>query len=140
MLVYEFMIPADKVIKVTSSDTIGDALDKMLEHHISAVVVEENDTAVGIITKTDIAKAYKESIPLNEKAEAIMTRQVKTVLHSLQRDVAAKVFSESNIHHAIVVDNDGKFVGLISAWDCAKEGALDHHAWPWNRRMMGRRI
>jgi len=141
MLVYEFMIPAEKVIKVQPSDTIGDALNKMLDHHISAVVVTtEEEEAIGIITKTDIAKAYNQGLPLTDKAELIMTRQVKTVSKSLQRDKAASVFALNKIHHAIVVDNTGKFVGFISAWDCAKEGSLDHQAWPWNRRMMGRRL
>ena len=139
MLVYEFMIPAEKVIKCLPSDPIEDVLDKILAHGISAVVVAgDSNNAIGIITKTDIARAYKQGLSLNEKAETIMSSEVKTVSKSLQRDKAASVFAEHKIHHAIVVDDDGKFVGFISAWDCAKEGALDHNAWPWSRRMMGR--
>ena len=140
MLVYEFMVPADKVIKCDASATIGCVLDMILDNHISAVVVAEGDKAIGIITKTDIARAYKEGYPLDKEAGSIMSSELQTVNRGLPRDTAAKVFAEHKIHHAIVVDNEGAFVGFISAWDCAKEGFLDQQAWPWNRRMMGRRI
>lgn len=145
MLVYEFMVPAAKVIKVTPDDTIETALDKIIDNHISAVVVMDpsvdTDKVAGIITKTDIAKAYKLQLPLTSRCERIMTKQVKTVSKSLQRDVAAKCFAAHKIHHAIVVGHEGRFEGFISAWDCAKEGSLDHQqALPWNRRMMGRRV
>lgn len=145
MLVYEFMVPAEKVIKVSPSDTIENALDKLLENHISAIVVvsddpENNNNVVGLVTKTDIAKAYKQGLPLTETCETIMTTSIKSISKSLQRDQAAKVFACYKIHHAIVVDDEKQFVGLISAWDCAKEGYLDHGARPWDRRMMGRPI
>ena len=100
--------------------------------------VDENKP-IGIITKTDIAKAYKQGLPLETPATSIMSQDIKTVSRSLQRDKAASIFAEHKIHHAVVVDNEGIFVGFISAWDCAKEGSLDHHALPWSRRMMGAR-
>jgi predicted transcriptional regulator len=103
-------------------------------------VVCQDNKATGIITKTDIAKAYKQGLSLETPAANIMSEGIITVNRSLQRDKAATVFAEHKIHHAVVVDNQGEFVGFISAWDCAKEGSLDHQAWPWNRRMMGRRI
>lgn len=139
MLVYEFMVPADKVIKCDASDTIDSVLDKILDNHISAVVVVEGDKATGMITKTDIARAYKKGYTLDKTAGSIMSSELKTVNRGMPRDTAAKVFAEHKIHHAIVVDNEGAFVGFISAWDCAKEGFLDQQAWPWNRRMMGGR-
>lgn len=96
MLVYEFMIPAQKVVKVEPDDTIGDALDKLLEFHISAVVVTANDgkEAIGIITKTDISKAYKQGLSLDTPAARIMTSNPKCVKKNLQRDKAASVFAE----------------------------------------------
>lgn len=139
MLVYEFMVPADKVIKCDASETIESVLDKILDNHISAVVVAEGEKATGIITKTDIAKAYRKGYPLENTAGSIMSRELKIVKKSLPRDTAASVFADHKIHHAIVVDDEGTFVGFISAWDCAKEGFLDSQAWPWNRRMMGGR-
>jgi CBS domain-containing protein len=142
MLVYEFMIPADKVITCEASETIENVLDKIIDNRISAVVVAEGDKAIGIITKTDISKAYKKGYPLEKTAGSIMSRELKTVKKGLPRDTAASVFSEHKIHHAIVVDDEGTFVGFISAWDCAKEGFMDTQAWPWTRRMMsgGRKV
>ena len=62
-----------------------------------------------------------------------MTTDLYTVAKGLPHDKAAEVFTEEKVHHAIVTDDDGKFAGLISAWDVAKEGYLDAKAWPWNR-------
>lgn len=133
------MIPVEKVIKCEPSDTIGSVVDKLLENHISAIVIADGNKAAGIITKTDITKCYKKGISLDELAEKIMSTDVKTVSRSLPRDKAAAVFAAHRIHHAVVVDDEGNFVGFISAWDCAREGHLDDQAWPWNRRTMGRR-
>jgi len=52
-------------------------------------------------------------------------------------DEASKIFISNKIHHAVVVDDEGTFVGVISAWDVAREGYLDAKAWPWNRQALG---
>jgi hypothetical protein len=41
-------------------------------------------------------------------------------------------------NHAIVVDENQHFQGLVSSWDIAKECAADDRSWPWNRSEDGR--
>jgi hypothetical protein len=41
-------------------------------------------------------------------------------------------------HHAVVVDKEGEFKGLISSWDITAECARDDRAWPWNRQEGGK--
>jgi hypothetical protein len=41
-------------------------------------------------------------------------------------------------HHALVVDKNGDFRGLISSWDITAECARDDRAWPWNRQEGGK--
>lgn len=133
MRVSGFMIPKDQVKTCVASDTIDSVLDTILDNKISAVVCLEESKPVGIITKTDLAKAYKQQLPLSTKISDIMVADVKTVLENQPRDKAARVFETSKIHHAVVVGENGEFSGLISSLDIANECVKDDRAWPWNR-------
>jgi CBS domain-containing protein len=136
MLVYECMVPKDQVVTCNPTDTIESVIDKFLDNKISAVIVLSEDEAAGIITKTDIAKAYKKGYPLEKTAASIMNTDLKTTNRGLAHDQAAAVFMKHKIHHAVVTDDEGKFVGVLSAWDVAREGYLDAKAWPWNRNVL----
>lgn len=136
MLVHEFMAPKEECVTCKASDTIETVLDKFLLEKISAVVVLIGDKPAGIVTKTDVARAYKKGFSIEALAGAIMTTDLYTVTKGLPRDKAAEVLIEEKVHHAIVIDEDEKFAGLISAWDVAKEGYLDAKAWPWNRHAL----
>jgi CBS domain-containing protein len=139
MLVSGFMIPTEKVVKVTEDDAILTAIDSIIERHISAVVVVGADNKpVGLVTKTDLCNAYKQGIPMTEKVTSIMTKELTTILDTLNRDDAAKVFQNTKNHHAIVLDKDSNFLGLISTWDIAAECAKDARAWPWTRTADGK--
>lgn len=138
MLVYEFMAPADKIVTCTPEDTIESVVDKILEHRISAVIVVGPDNApVGIVTKTDTTRAYCKGIDLSTKVKSIMSKSNLLTIHKdLPHDAASSIFSKNKVHHAIVVDDDGKLAGVVTAWDCAREGYLDNKAWPWNRHAL----
>ena len=136
MLIYEFMAPAEEVVTCQPADSINSVLDKILHNKISSVIVVDGDKAVGIITKTDLTRAFKKGCLLDAKVESIMTTDLETVNKELPHDAATAIFNEHKIHHAIVVDDDGNFAGVISAWDVAREGYLDSKAWPWNRHAL----
>lgn len=136
MLVYECMIPADKVVTCIKSDTLGTVASKLLDNHISAIVVVDGSKAIGIVTKTDTTRAYKKGLPLDQTVDSIMSVEPKTVNKDAPHDEASKLFVNNKIHHAVVVDTEGNFVGVISAWDVAREGYLDAKAWPWNRHAL----
>ena len=137
MLVYEFMQPADQIVTCTSSDTIESVVDKVLEHHISAVIVVKGETPVGIVTKTDLTRAFKKGYPLDTKVENIMsTAHLLSINKNVPHDAAASIFNSNKVHHAIVVDDDGNLAGVVTAWDVAREGWLDNKAWPWNRHAL----
>lgn len=52
----------------------------------------------------------------------------------MSRDDAADVMQKHKVHHIVVSPGgSGKFTGLLSSWDIARECALDAKAWPYNR-------
>ena len=134
MHVSAFMVPADKVQKCSEWDPVDKVLDLILKNKISAVVViGEYDKAVGIVTKTDLVEAYQKGVSLDQKVGKIMVQPLDTILATDPRDHAAAMFERQGHHHAVVVNDHGEFVGLISAWDIAAECARDSRAWPWLR-------
>jgi CBS domain-containing protein len=146
MHVSGFMVLADKVVKCSEWDPIVSVVDKVMDNCISAVViVNKENEPVGIVTKTDLVRAYKANISLDQNVGTIMTtteEQEQRKLHSLldtdSRDDAAKYMERNQVHHALVKNKHGTFVGLVSAWDITAEVARDSRAWPWNRTDDGR--
>jgi CBS domain-containing protein len=150
MKVNGFMIPTDKVITCSEWDPIVSVVDKVVDNHISAVViVNKKHEPVGLVTKTDLVRAYKANVSLNQKVAVIMSptteenepptqQKLHWLLDTQDRDDAAKYMERNHVHHALVKDKEGKFVGLVSAWDITAEVARDSRAWPWNRTHDGR--
>ena len=141
MHVAGFMVPAEKVATCDPTDTIKTALDIMIEKKIGSVVVLVTGTyhvPIGIVTKSDVVKAYHDNLTLDHPVKEIMTKDLETVNMNDSRDQAAKVLEKSQHHHALVVDKNNHFQGLISSWDIASECAKDDRAWPWNRSTDGK--
>ena len=97
---------------------------------------------VGIITKSDIIKAYQNQVNINEPCESIMNKgDLQTCGPNVDRDKAAHLLEESHNHHLLVVSDDDdpkKFLGLVSSWDITAECARDHRAYPWIRSEDGK--
>ena len=140
MLVSGFMIPYDKVLKCEASSTVKEVLNLLMQWHVSCLVIVMGDKPTGVITKTDMCWAYQNAISLDSQIGDIMpwTAGLKKIKSTVDRDTAAKFFEHNKIHHALVVDEYGKEVGLISALDIASEVAKDARAWPWNRHEDGK--
>mmetsp|Transcript_40117 Transcript_40117/g.82518 ORF Transcript_40117/g.82518 Transcript_40117/m.82518 type:complete len:120 (-) Transcript_40117:1008-1367(-) len=67
-----------------------------------------------------------------------MSKNPSVIRDNISKDDAAKFFEAKKIHHALVTNEFGTFVGLISTWDIAVESAKDDRAWPYIRNPDGR--
>jgi CBS-domain-containing membrane protein len=67
-----------------------------------------------------------------------MSKDLETVDDTMSRDQAARVLERNKNHHAIVVDSNKHFKGVVSSWDITVECAKDDRAFPWNRSPDGR--
>lgn len=87
--------------------------------------------SVGIVTKTDLVKAYNAGLLLDRPVKEIMTTEdlLATCTEHMSRDEAAKILEHNQNHHAIVIDPETKnFRGLLSSWDITVECAKDDRA------------
>lgn len=134
MHVSAFMVPADKVFTCTGEDTIQKVLDTVVQHQVSAVVVTGHyGEPAGLVTNTNLAAAYQQGVDRTAAISTIMSTQLDTLLDTDSRDTAASMLEQCSRHHAVVVNAQGHFVGLISAFDVVSEVAKDARAWPWMR-------
>ena len=117
------MIPYGKVLKCQASDSVREALNLMMDWKVSCLIIVMDDKATGIITKTDMCWCYHNGISLDSQIGDIMpwTAGLKKIKSTVDRDSAAKFFEKNSIHHALVIDENEKEVGLISALDIAAE-------------------
>mmetsp|Transcript_17688 Transcript_17688/g.38325 ORF Transcript_17688/g.38325 Transcript_17688/m.38325 type:complete len:145 (+) Transcript_17688:123-557(+) len=140
MLVSGFMIPYERVHKCRPCDSVQTALDLMMDRRVSCLIIVLEDRPTGIVTKTDMCWCYRNGVSLDSQIGDIMpwTVGIKKIGSTENRDAAAKFFEREKVHHALVVDEEDREVGLISAMDVASEVARDARAWPWIRSEDGR--
>ena len=138
MRVSGFMRPVSEVVTVAPNESIREVMDKMLQHKISSVVVTMSSTskqALGIITKSDLMKAYHDRIDIDAECSEIMTPadKLETCSPNDNKDKVASILESTHHHHVLVVDETSQFVGLVSTWDISSEDAKDSRAWPYLR-------
>ncbi|MGA7123234.1 MAG: IMP dehydrogenase [Polyangiaceae bacterium] len=95
------------------SQSLRAALEVMREHDISGVPVVEGDRPVGILTARDIR--FEQN--LDQPVSALMTRDLVTVPPGVSVDEAKRLLHKHRIEKLLVVDGDGKLVGLITIKD-----------------------
>ncbi len=114
-------------ITILPDASLREAARKMADERIGLLVVvdpEDPKKVVGVISERDIIDAFgygKE----DSKVKDVMKTQVVTVRYDDTVYKAARLFSEHNIRHLVVVDEEGKLYGVLSVKDIAYgEGAL----------------
>eukprot|EP00899_Mesostigma_viride_P010831 jgi/Mesvir1/1974/Mv16601-RA.1 len=109
----QIMVPREQAVTAAVGDTIQDVLQSMVAKRVGCVVITEGDKAVGIVTNTDMTKAYVNGVPKSTAVSEIMSKQLVTALGTLARDNATALFEKHKIHHVIV-----------TGYTCAQEARL----------------
>ena len=122
-----------KVITCTSTDTLLQVQQLMVNNNISRVViVDGNNKPVGIITQKDVINflvADKSKRGIEEiKAEEAMTKKLITAKRKTPISNIAETMAKKDISSVIIVDGKGKLDGIvtksdITAWYGVRKGA-----------------
>ena len=118
MKVSEVMIKDVKTVKETS--TLKEAAQIMVKDKIGSVIVLNNENKpVGVITRTDVLNHFVSTDPVDPNVPVKNFLKVKLVTISPddQTDIAEKLLTENKLHHLIVIDHNGKLVGVLSTLD-----------------------
>jgi len=114
--------PSKVVHAIAPNDTVYDAVRKMAEQNIGALLVMEGNEIVGIVTERDYARKVvlvgrsSKETPVS----VIMTTKVLCVGSLQSTAECMAIMTENRLRHLPVID-DGKLIGLVSIGDLVKD-------------------
>ncbi|NHV06595.1 MAG: CBS domain-containing protein [Thaumarchaeota archaeon] len=103
------------VISVLSTDPISEAVSKMINHEIGAVLVNVGGKTEGIITERDLIKRiiYEGRDPNKTRCGEIMSKPLITVDPDASIIKAITLMKEKGIRRVVVM-KDNKAVGIVT--------------------------
>lgn len=98
------------------------------EVHAVMVTEREGEFPLGVVTHTDVIAHYGEDLTAIQ-AKDVMTPGVISISENATVAEAAKKLVESNIHRLLVVNDEGKPLGILSTTDIIRE--IRGTRWVW---------
>ena len=116
------------VISCWADERISDVTRRLREYAISAIfVLDESGRAEGVISQTDLARAYVQGGWEGRTAEEIMTPHVVTISGDIPLDAAVQIMLDKRIHRLLIVQGGrtpNRPVGVLSLSDVVREMAV----------------
>ena len=116
----EIMVPAVDMISVSADVTMQDVLNIFLEHHFTRLPVFEQskDNIVGMIHLKDV---MADLLKKEHKTVKELIRPILFVPESMKVNQLLRQFRQQHMHMAMVLNEHGSIVGLITLEDLLEE-------------------
>ena len=106
-----------EVAAVGLDSSVADAINKMLDHHVGAVAIVDNEYRVaGMFTERDVLR--KMSLtgldPNTTLVRQLMTTPVEMATRTTGPGEALSTMLERHFRHLPVADDNGKLLGILS--------------------------
>lgn len=111
------------LVTLPINSTIKDVADLMMKEGVGSVVIKDGEKIVGIVTERDIVKAVHQGLPYDSSANKIASTDLIRVDYNKSVYDAFFLMTKNNIRH-LIVEKDGKCVGVVSIRDVAKAYSL----------------
>lgn len=106
-----------EIAAVGMEATVADAIHKMLDHHVGAVAIVDDEYRVaGIFTERDVLRKMSLS-NLDPRATSIrelMTTPVEMATRETGAGEALSIMLERHFRHLPVADDNGRLLGILS--------------------------
>lgn len=123
MLIREILASKDsaEIYSAKPTETVADAVKRMVQHTIGSLVVMDNGVMMGYITERDVIRgmATKGCSLAEVSVSEVMDQEPFVGSLEDSVDYARDVMTKNRISHLVVMDGD-KLVGVISLHDIAK--------------------
>ncbi len=109
------------VYTISPKATVLEALERMAQHDIGALLVMEEEKLLGIFSERDYARklVLLGRFSKDTRVEEVMTQEVVTVRPETDLAEAMRLMTEHRVRHLPVVEG-GKVVGVVSIGDAVK--------------------
>ena len=99
--------------------TVLDAIHKMNQHKLGALVVKSGEQVVGMFTERDVLRRVAGEMrnPAEVKVAQVMTSEVICCAPTDDLDEVSAIMSQRRVRHLPVCGADGKLQGMISIGD-----------------------
>ncbi|GAB4528741.1 MAG: CBS domain-containing protein [Anaerolineae bacterium] len=115
------------VITCWADEPVIDVARRLREYAINAIfVLDQSGRAEGVISQTDLARAYVKGGWEHRVADEIMTPEVVTLSGDIPLDVAIQIMLDKHIHRLLIVQGGrtpNRPVGVLSLSDVVREMA-----------------
>jgi len=110
------------VISIATEQSVYEAFDFLLEHHVRHLVVVDDDGHMqGLLTFSDILKAAEfDDFLVTKPIADVMSRNVVTLKPSDGVEQALAMMDELHISCVVVVDDSSRAIGMFSERDAAR--------------------
>jgi len=113
------------VITCWVDELLPDIVRRLNEYNINALfVLDDSGRAEGVISQTDLARAYTEGNWQERAAEEIMTPDVVTIIADIPVEAAVQIMLDKHIHRLLIVQGGltpNRPVGVLSLTDVIRE-------------------
>lgn len=108
-----------RVHTIRARDSVLQAIQKMNEYKIGALVVTHEDQVVGMFTERDVLQRVipQDVTPAVMTVDEVMSSEVICVRPDTHIDDASSIMKTRRIRHLPVCDEHGSLLGLISIGD-----------------------
>ncbi|BFH72328.1 CBS domain-containing protein [Sulfurisphaera javensis] len=111
------------LVNLPINSTIKDVADVMMREGVGSVVLKDGEKIVGIVTERDIVKAVHKGLSLDSSAIEIASTDLVRIDYNKSIYDAFYLMAKNNIRH-LIVEKDGKCVGVVSIRDVARAFSL----------------
>ncbi len=120
-------IMSDRVSSLYSTDSVHKALGIMARDAVSSVIiVDDKSRPVGIFTEHDALRVAAEAIDTTIALDEVMTHTPFCVSQGMQLHDAYGLMEEKGFRHLIVVDESGRFSGVVTEGDFLRHIGFEH--------------
>ncbi len=120
----------NQVHSIAPDATVLEAVQKMNQHKIGALIVMEDGHVAGIFTERDVLRRVvgEERNVRQATVGEVMTRDVICVKPDTDLDEVSSIMQSRKIRHVPICDDDGRILGMVSIGDANAYHATDQEA------------
>jgi CBS domain-containing protein len=131
MKVLDLLKSRHDVFSIQEDTTIHDAARYLRDHQVRSVgVLDATGRLAGVISHSDISDkvAAENKCPAWMRVSEIMSRDLVVVRPEMALDECLRLMEKHGVFHLLVVEEPGRFLGMISVADLLQVIASDHKA------------